>query len=280
MLYWLNMSYAGEAQDNGDTSLNGKQGNRYQSYEEFFDLYQPYLKNVKAYEPIYFLIGSNTEKSKLQFSFHYQLFNKDASLAQNHHWLQGLNFGYTQTSFWDLKSTSQPFKDTSYKPEVFFLSSNLVSASNDLKGLFLQTGLKHESNGQAGDISRATNSLYLKPIFVFYDERSLVGMQIAPKAWVYVENDDDSNPDISDYRGYFDLEIKLGKEDRAILESHFRPAREGNSVQLDLTYPIQKYFANNIGVYLHLQYVNSLAENMLNYKDRTEAFRLGISLVR
>ncbi|MBU1043111.1 MAG: phospholipase A [Candidatus Omnitrophica bacterium] len=280
MLYFLNFSYAEEAQEDGNDAINRKQSKSYQSYDELFDLYQPYLKNVKAYEPIYFLMGANPEKSKFQFSFRFQLFNKDASLIENYDWLKGLNFGYTQTSFWDLKSNSKPFKDTSYKPEIFYLSTNLVSDNKDLKGVFLQTGLKHESNGQAGDISRSTNSMYLKPIFMFYDPSSLVGMQISPKAWFYLENDDDNNPDLKDYRGYFDLEVKLGREDRAMLESHFRPAREGNSVELALTYPIQKYLANNIGVYLNLQYVNSLAENMINYKERTEVVRLGISLVR
>ena len=93
-------------------------------------------------------------------------------------------------------------------------------------------------------------------------------------------NDKDSNPDLNDYRGYFDLEIKFGKADRLVVESHFRPAKEGNSMQVDLTYPIHQYFSNNTGVYFHVQYVNSLAENLLNYKDRTHALRIGISLVR
>lgn len=272
LLYWLSIGYALESQD--------KEDEKYQSYEEFFDLSQPYLKNVKAYEPIYFLLGEKPEKTKLQFSLRYQLFSKDASLVQDYNWLQGLNFGFTQTSFWDLNSTSKPFQDTSYKPELFFLSANLNNGSGKLKGIFLQTGLQHESNGQASFDSRSTNIYYIKPIFMFYNPENSRGVQISPKLWAYVDNDDDNNPDLKDYRGYFDLEAKIGREDRLMVESHFRPAKQGNSLQLDLSYPIQKYFANNIGVYIHLQYINSLAENMLNYKDRTEAIRLGVSLVR
>lgn len=272
LFYWLSIGYALELQDKDDE--------QYQSYEEFFDRSQPYLKNVKAYEPIYFLLGEKPEKTKLQFSLRYQLFSKDASLVQDYSWLQGLNFGFTQTSFWDLNSTSKPFQDTSYKPELFFLSSNLKNGSGKLKGIFLQTGLQHESNGQASFDSRSTNIYYIKPIFMFHNPENSRGVQISPKLWVYVDNDEDNNPDLEDYRGYFDLETKIGREDRLMVESHFRPAKQGNSLQLDLSYPIQKYFANNVGVYIHLQYINSLAENMLNYKDRTEAIRLGVSLVR
>jgi phospholipase A1/A2 len=280
LTYCLSLSYAAEAQNEATAPADKNQTKDYQAYEAFFDLYQPFLKNVKAYQPIYFLQGLNPEKSKFQFSFRYQLFNKDASLVDNNVWLQGLNFGFTQTSFWDLKSTSRPFEDTSYKPELFFLSSNLNKGNGSLKGVFLQTGLQHESNGQGGDTSRSTNIFYTEPMFIFYDKASLFGLQIAPKVWYYVANDDDNNQDLKDYRGYFDLGLKAGREDRMMVESHFRPAREGNSWELDLTYPIQKYFANNIGVYLHLQYLNSLAETMLNYHNRTEAVRLGVSLVR
>ncbi|MFH1061357.1 MAG: phospholipase A [Candidatus Omnitrophota bacterium] len=280
LVYCLSLSYAAEPQAKEAAPANNKQTNSYQAYEQLFDLYQPYLKNVKAYQPIYFLMGLNPEKSKFQFSFRYQLFNKEASLVDNNDWLQGLNFAFTQTSFWDLEATSKPFEDTSYKPELFFLSSNLTNGNGGLKGVFLQTGLQHESNGQGSDASRSTNILYLKPMFMFYNQDSLMGLQVAPKAWYYVANDDDNNQDLKDYRGYFELGLKAGREDRLMVESHFRPAREGNSWEFDLTYPIQKYFANNIGVYLHLQYVNSLAENMLNYEDRTEAVRLGVSLVR
>jgi len=275
----LNVSYAAEIEANENNALN-RLDNDYNSYGEFFDLYQPYLKNIKPYKSMYFLVGSNPEKSKLQLSFRYQLFDQKNLIANDHEWLQGLNFGYTQTSFWDLKSASQPFKDTSYKPELFFLSSNFFDGKNDFKGIFFQVGLQHESNGQAGDNSRATNIFYLKPIFMLYNQGSFTGVQIAPQIWTYVENDDDTNYDLKDYRGYFDLELKIGEKDDLILESHFRPAKEGNSVQVDLTLPIRKYIDNSVGVYFQVQYVNGLAENMLNYRDRTEAIRFGISFIR
>ena len=35
---------------------------------------------------------------------------------------------------------------------------------------------------------------------------------VAPKVWAYVANDSDTNPDLEQYRGYFDLELEFGRE--------------------------------------------------------------------
>jgi len=93
--------------------------NKSDSLNDFFTLYQPYVKNISAYEPMYFLLGTHLEDSKFQISFKYRFFDSQSILGQKYKWFQGLHFGYTQTSFWDLKSESAPFEDTSYKPEFF-----------------------------------------------------------------------------------------------------------------------------------------------------------------
>jgi outer membrane phospholipase A len=252
----------------------------YPTLDSLFTLYQPYLVNLAAYEPLYFLVGANPEKSKFQISFKYRFFNPEMELFEDSGWLKGLHFGYTQTSFWDLKSDSAPFEDTSYKPELFYLSPNIKSRPAWMQGLFFQTGFQHESNGRGGDLSRSTNLLYAKPFFVFYDEGTQLGIQVAPKMWAYVHNDDDTNPDLNDYRGYFDLEIKLGKADSLVLGSHLWWADEGASTQLDLTYPLDWFLFHNFDFYLQVQYVNALAESLLDYRERTEALRLGLAIVR
>ncbi|MBU0483602.1 MAG: phospholipase A [Proteobacteria bacterium] len=252
----------------------------YLTLDDLFTLYQPYLGNISAYEPIYFLVGVNPEDSKFQFSFRYRFFNPEGPLAANHPWVNGLNFGYTQTSFWDLKSESIPFEDTSYKPELFHLTTNLSSRPDWMQGLFLQSGLRHESNGQGEDNSRSTNTFYLKPIMIFFDQKSELGLQIAPKVWIYVDNNSDNNKDLPDYRGYFELEIKAGKAEGLVAGTTLRWAKEGGSVKIDLTYPLHQYLSDNLAVYLQAQYVNNLAESLLYYQERTDAFRLGLSFVR
>ena len=95
--------------------------------------------------------------------------------------------------------------------------------------------------------------------------------------WTYFENDNQTNEDMKDYRGYFDLGVKLGKADKLVMESHFRAAEKGNSLELNLTYPMN---INNFGLYLQVQYSNALAESLLNYKARNEAIRIGFAVIR
>lgn len=248
--------------------------------DDLFTQYQPYLANISAYEPMYFLVGTQPEKSKFQFSFKYRFFNPAGNLAVAQPWLTGLYFAYTQTSFWDLKSDSAPFEDTSYKPELFYLSSDVSWLERKGTHLFVQGGFQHESNGQADTESRSTNYVYVKPIFILYHPDSGVGLQVAPKVWGYLGLEKDTNADLPDYRGYFDLEIKAGRAASLVMESHLRWARRGPSIQVDLTYPLHEILFNNLDFYLQIEYVNSLAENLKNYRERTEALRLGVAIVR
>lgn len=253
----------------------------YPTLDSMFNLYQPYQKNVSAYQPVYFLVGTEPEKSKFQISFKYRFFDEEAPFAKTYPWVKGLHFGYTQTSFWDLASASAPFEDTGYKPELFWLSRNYLGSEHGLlKGVFFQGGIQHESNGRAADISRSTNYLYARPMLIFYDDDSKLGLMLAPKIWSYVANDADTNPDLADYRGYFDLETKFGQAEGFVAGIDFRWAEQGASFQLDFSYPLHKIFGNVLDVYFYAQYSNVLAESLLDYQDRTQAVRLGLAFIR
>jgi len=249
------------------------------SIDGLFSLYQPYHVNFAAYEPVYFLVGVNPEESKFQISFKYQVFKAENSIAVNHPWVTGFNLGYTQTSFWDLKSPSAPFEDTSYKPELFYMSSNIGMRPDWLNGFLFQTGIRHESNGRGGVSSRSTNTAYIRPIFVFVREDNY-GLLVAPRFRAYFKNSDIYNPDLPDYRGNFDVDIKIGKTDSLVLSSNIGLARKGASFQLDLTYPLNHYIFKDLNLFLQVQYVNSLAENLIDYQKRTHALRIGFALIR
>jgi len=252
--------------------------NEFEALDSLYELYQPYLKNLAAYDPMYFLVGTDPKKSKFQFSFKYRLFDINSTLVKDHPWTKGFHLAYTQTSFWDLESASKPFEDTSYKPEFFFLSPNIRVPW--ATGFFLKGGFQHESNGRAGEYSRSTNFLYIKPIYIAYSKNTKLGIMIAPKIWTYIANEDENNPDLNDYRGYFDVEMKVGQADGFVLGSNFRWAKEGGSMELDLTYPLSQFIFKNLNLYFQVQYVNALAESLINYRVRTEAVRLGFAIVR
>lgn len=253
----------------------------YQTIDSLYSLYQPYVRKLSAYEPMYFLLGADPKESKFQISFKYRLFNQEAPLAKNHPWLTGFHLAYTQTSFWDLVSDSAPFNDTSYKPEFFWQSENLISENMGLlQGVFFQGGYQHHSNGNAGDFSRSTNYLYLFPSFVFYDRESSFGLAISPKVWTYIYNDADTNHDLDEYQGYFEIQAKAGFAESIVFDAKYRWASEGYSAEFDVSYPLHKFFNSAVEFYLYGQYSYVLAESLLHYSERVEAFRIGLAVVR
>jgi outer membrane phospholipase A len=271
---------AAEVTETGTATETEAADKVYPTLDSMFTLSEPYHKNASAYQPVYFLVGADPEDSKFQISFKYRIFDSESILAESNPWIKGLHLGYTQTSFWDLKSSSAPFDDTSYKPELFWLSQNYLTSEHGLlKGLFFQTGVQHESNGKDEESSRSTNYLYIKPVLVFYDDDSKFGLQLSAKIWSYFENDE-TNEDLSDYRGYFDLETEFGFADSFVFNTLFRLADEGASFQLDISYPLDKIFGDALDVYFYVQYANMLAESLLDYQERTQEIRFGLALIR
>jgi len=63
---------------------------RYPSFDSMFIQYQPYLDHVSAYQPIYFLVGTDPGESKFQFSFKYRLVDPESSLAERYRFMDGL----------------------------------------------------------------------------------------------------------------------------------------------------------------------------------------------
>ena len=258
----------------------GQPGSEVTDLSVFINAYQPYARNISFYQPMYFLFGGDPEDTKFQISFKYRFFNPEEPFAQRNPWIKNFFFGYTQTSFWDLDADSRPFEDTSYKPELFFQSPIINTGIPWIKGLFVQTGFEHESNGAGEDRSRSTNYIYLEPSLIFLKEASFLGLRIAPRFWVYVNNNNRTNPDLDEYRGHYVLRLTFGKGNSFVCDSQFRFAEKGTSVHVDLTYPLHRLFRGNFDAYLQMQYVNALGESLLNYTERTEGVRVGFAIVR
>jgi outer membrane phospholipase A len=244
-------------------------------------LVQSFVEGLSVHEPMYFLMGVDPglEQSKFQFSFKYQLFNPKGYLAGKAPWVSGFQLAYTQRSIWDLKNDSKPFDDTSYMPEVFYLLPKIDLNIDRISTFGIQGGFQHESNGKGGTDSRSTNYLYVKPVMGIH----LAGpfhLKIAPKIYTYVDNEDENNGDLADYRGYFDLEAGIMDPDGIALMSHLWWARKGASVQLDLTYSMTRLLGKSLNFYMQAQYFSGYAETLIHYNERHDAFRLGFSIVR
>ena len=233
------------------------------------------------YDPFYFIAGTESPNAKFQISFRYRLLNEEGWLASRAPALTGLHLAYTQTSLWDWNAESKPFYDSSYKPEVLYaLEQVLGGRAQDWFQLDLQGGLQHESNGRAGAESRSLNIAYLRPRLVL-GRRDSLQLTLLPRLWTYVGGLDD-NPNLDDYRGYGDLRVVLGWQRGLQVSALGRLGDDADhgSLQLDVTYPMMRLLKGSFSLYLHAQYFTGYGESLLGYRERSDIFRVGMSLYR
>lgn len=181
-------------------------------------------------------------------------------------------FGYTQKSFWQAANhdASSPFRETNYEPEVMAvvpLKGSLFGVNARFAGL----GFVHQSNGQAGSLSRSWNRTYAQ-LGVDSGNFSLVG-----RVWKRVSEavDDDNNPDIVDYMGRGDLMAAYQWDNGQELTANVRYNMSTNKsgVQVGYTYPI----GGKVGAYVQLfsGYGQSLID--YNYYQRSVGFGFKVS---
>lgn len=239
------------------------------------------VQRFRAYEPMYFLAGTDQPNARFQFSFQYQILNPEGPWASSVPALAGLFIGYTQSGLWDLEGESRPFTDTNYKPEVAWSTEQLSWLK--IPGVAqtgAQVGLQHESNGRDGDDSRTINVVYVRPVLHFGDARGFEA-QIAPKIYAYV-GDLEDNPDIADYRGYCDLRVSAGWAGgfQAAAIGRLGSGGDHGSIQVDLTYPLRAFGDGNFDLFLQLQWFSGYGESLITYDEYTDALRFGIGFVR
>lgn len=234
---------------------------------------------LSFHEPMYFLVGGrNPTSARFQLSFRYRLFGDHGVVAENFPHAGGLYFGYTQTSLWDLQAQSKPFRDTSFRPSLFYRWTLIDPA--DGRFVTLAGGYEHESNGRSEEDSRSIDTLFVRAEgrHYFGDGRTYVG--IAPKLWTYLDKSD--NPHIDDYRGNGELGVRLGRDDGLMLAAAYRRGNAGKSAtQVDLSYPLRQSIFSGVGAFVHVQYLNGYGQTLMDYDVASGAqVRVGFSLVR
>jgi phospholipase A1 len=109
---------------------------------------------------------------------------------------------YTQQNQWQVfnEEISRPFRETNYMPELFAsYQPNLALGGFDVR--LLNFGLTHQSNGRADPISRSWDRLFAE-VGV---ERGQLAMMLRVWARISESEDEDDNPDITDYYGHTQL---------------------------------------------------------------------------
>lgn len=234
---------------------------------------------VSVYEPVYVLIGGDDGlNAKFQISFRYRLFDGRGALAQRLPWIDDLYLSFSQTSLWDLSDLSKPFKDSSYRPRLFYANYDLARFFDGQLRFGIETGAGHESNGKEAEDSRSFNMLYARPTFTVGDADGL-RFHVAPLIHNYIA--DGENPDLKDYRGYVDWLVGFGSKGGLDFWATIRKGTRSDfgSVELNASYPLSKLSGGDLTGWLMLQYFGGYGESLLDYRRKLDSqLRLGISI--
>jgi len=226
-------------------------------------------------EPVYFVLGTRGgTNARFQLSFKYRLFDRQLGWGREQPWLAGFYLGYTQTSFWNLQDESKPFRDTSYRPSLFW-----AWARTDAKTWIdaLRAGYEHESNGKEGAQSRSIDILFVQPQWR-WDRADGKRLEFAPKLYGYLDKEE--NPDIQRYRGYADWQLRYGDEIRSWRATARTGTAGKGSLTLDWFERTRVLGFGAISGYLHVQFFAGYGENILDYDRRFKSqLRVGFAIV-
>jgi phospholipase A1 len=191
-----------------------------------------------------------------------------------------LEVAFTTTSWWQSynQSFSTPFRETNYEPELIFSYLKPWSLMNlAIKNSFVS--INHQSNGQAGSLSRSWNRIIGG--LAFEHNNIVWGVQTW---WRLPENDKeepddpagDDNPNIEKYLGYGQLGVlwKLPRNHNleVMLRNNLRNEENKGAIELGWSFP----FTNQLQGYV--QYFDGYGESLIHYNRSTERLGIGIKL--
>ncbi|WP_392339462.1 phospholipase A [Moritella marina] len=183
---------------------------------------------------------------------------------------------FTIEAWWQVyaKDISSPFRETNYRPEVFYVAPLDWHPNDANTGVMV--GFEHQSNGRSGSLSRSWNRVYAEFI---YEQGNLVW---SVRPWYRLAENEktdptspkgDDNPDIADYMGNVEYGIgyAFGKyELSAEMRQNF--STHNGSVQVNLTTPLYGKLKGYITVF------NGYGESLIDYNHSQTRFGIGIAL--
>lgn len=220
---------------------------------------------LQPYKPVFFAYGNPL--TKVQFSFKSQVY---ADFP--------LYMAYSQIIFWELGKDSKPFLDGTYNPEIFYRQN---IGDGLLKSIDLGVW-EHNSNGKAGVDSRSYDQSNMRFNFGFEGKKRTFEFSALVK---YIYNNDETNRDIYDYIGPFEFQLRLMRILESVLDrteftfDFFPGGKYGHDwdksgYQFGLNFHI-----GGIKVIpaFYIQYYTGYAETLINYNQRVDEARVGIS---
>lgn len=179
---------------------------------------------------------------------------------------------YTNRSFWQQfnKDSSSPFRETNHEPEAWL---SFVKPERKWLGVHIpviRTGFSHQSNGQAGALSRSWNRVYAE----FLMEKNDFYFSFKPWWRVTEAADDDDNADIGKYMGTFELR-SLYKHKAHTFDVMVRNNLRGDNkgaIEFGWSFPISGRVRG------YAQWFNGYGESLIDYDAYTNSVNFGIQL--
>lgn len=226
-----------------------------------------FVDRFEPHEPIYGAFGAGDAGGKLQLSFAFRPFEKDAPLK-----LGNLRFAYTQTMFWALDRPSGPFRSTNYSPEIY-----ADIPFDDTSKVAL--GYRHDSNGRGVPGSIDVNRVFARAEKSF-DLGGDWRLDVAPMAWLYTGSTS-AAPGLRDHFGYTSLTAAIGQKDglKLVLTGRGNFETGKGAAELFVSYPLTR-IGGGLGFYLFGQAFAGYGEALDDYRRNTRHARIGIALTR
>lgn len=181
---------------------------------------------------------------------------------------------YTVRSFWQLYNSeiSSPFRESNHEPELW-LQHRTGFEFLGFKNSANLLGFTHQSNGQAANLSRSWNRIFA----AFSFEKGNLAFALKPWIRIEEEEDNDDNPDITDYYGHGEFRLGYKYEDHVFsfmtrnnLESNF----SRGAVEFGWSFPLMDY------KYLkgYIQYFSGYGESMIDYDNYVNRIGIGVAV--
>lgn len=187
-------------------------------------------------------------------------------------------FAFTQRSLWQVwnRQESSPFRSTDYQPEAIYVipvPPRLGTLPGGWQWRMAQLGIAHQSNGQAGSLSRSWNRVYASAAF----DHGEFGLELRGFRRIGEKTNDD-NPDMSRYIGNAEVTASWlpGRATASLTwRTHPRELDRG-SLQFDWTYPVSS--KQPAGLRWYAQLFTGYGETLLDYNHRQTSLGLGLTL--
>ncbi|MTD29286.1 phospholipase A [Erwinia sorbitola] len=177
---------------------------------------------------------------------------------------------YTQQSWWQLsnRGASSPFRETNYEPQLFLgWATDYRLAGWTLRDV--ETGLNHQSNGRSDPTSRSWNRVYAR----LMAENGNWLVEVKPWYRIPESENNDDNPDITKYMGYYRLTVGYQMGDSIFsVRSNYNWNSGYGGAELGWSYPMTDH------VRFYTQVFSGYGESLIDYNHRQTRVGVGVAL--